>query len=213
MLPYQLLIFDWDGTLIDSTARIVHCAQLTAGDMGLAIPEKQAIRGLIGLGIYNLAKMLYPEMGEHYVLKFQEIYRRHFFSDDVEESVIFDGVKETLQSLKAQNYLLAVATGKSRYGLDKDLKDTGLGSLFSATRCADEAFAKPHPQMLLDVLDVLNVEPKDAVMIGDTEYDLQTAMNANIDAIAVRSGAHGDERLAPLNPVAILDDVNELSSL
>ncbi len=209
---YELIVFDWDGTLMDSESTIVNCLQLAAKDLGVTEPEAQRARDVIGLGLHQAVASLFPEASEALVDALAQQYRKHFLREDREPSPLFPGAPELLQELASRDYFLAVATGKSRRGLDMELEHTGLGDFFHATRCADEAFSKPHPQILLDVLDRLGVDSQRALVIGDTEYDMQMAANAGSDAVGVSFGVHSPERLrehGALTVVGALQQVPE----
>lgn len=212
MKPYSLLVFDWDGTLMDSVARIVACIRASIDDLGLEFRTHDQIKNIIGLGLYEAINTLYPEGDEQLHRDMTDRYRYHFLEVDPTPSELFAGAVETLQRLDEQGYYLAVATGKGRVGLDKVLKETGLGPMFMATRCADETFSKPNPQMLFEIMDQLGVEPEQTLMIGDTEYDLQMARNAGTDGLGVSYGVHSVERLMKHEPVACLDAIGELNS-
>lgn len=208
---FKLLVFDWDGTLMDSEARIVSCVRAASGDMAIETPPDEQIRNIIGLGLNEALEMLFPGSDEPFKTRFIHFYRHYFLHEDSTPSLLFPNALEVLNLLSDQEYLLAVATGKGRPGLNKVLDETGLGPLFHATRCADETFSKPHPEMLLQIMDELGVEPADTLMIGDTEYDLQMAINAGTHGLAVSYGVHTPERLSHFNPLGCLDDIAELS--
>jgi phosphoglycolate phosphatase len=205
--PFRLLVFDWDGTLMDSIGTIVACTQATIRDLDLGqLPEK-TIRGMIGLSLRQTIEILSPGCDEALFSRILDRYREHWHSTYRDMPLLFPGVGELLRDLAGAGYLLAVATGKSRRGLDYALDQTGLSTLFHATRTVDEAFSKPHPKMLLDLLDELGVAARDAVMIGDTTYDLEMARTARTLAVGVCSGGHSREELLELEPLACLDDV------
>lgn len=210
MNGYRLLVFDWDGTLMDSQARIVACIQAAARDAGAAVPTPDAARQIIGLGLREAMDRLFPEVTESVVGDIVERYRHHFLGADPTPSVLFPGVVETLEALSEAGFLLGVATGKSRRGLDQVLEETGLRRLFAATRCADETLSKPHPQMLEEVMGVLGAEPAETLMIGDTEFDMQMARNARVPAVAVAYGVHEPERLIAEGALTCLDRIDEL---
>lgn len=210
MQPYELLVFDWDGTLMDSEARIVACLRAAIGDLQLPARDDAALRNIIGLGLTESIDMLFPGSDLQLHRALTERYRHHFLVTDPTPSQLFAGAAETLERLAAAGYLLAVATGKGRRGLDAVLDETGLRPLFHATRCADETFSKPHPQMLLELMDVLGVEPGATLMIGDTEYDMAMARNANTAALAVSYGVHAPERLHRHGPLGCLDRIGDL---
>lgn len=204
----ELVIFDWDGTLIDSEANIVQCMQWMINDLNL--PERTAsqLSNIIGLGLYEALNTLFPEHDTDAYQEMVERYRYHFLSSD--PSMPFPGAEDVLSHLANNRYLLAVATGKGRRGLDKALDNTGFRQWFHATRCADETRSKPHPQMLEEILDELGVEPQRAVMIGDTEYDLQMAKNAGVHAIGVSYGVHDVDRLQQCEPLLVIDEIRTL---
>ena len=178
--------------------------------MALPVPSERDARYIIGLGLNDSLQRLLPDLPASEYPKLAERYRSHFLARD-HESVLFAGVKEMLASLSDLDYALAVATGKSRTGLDRALAHTGIGALFRASRCADESFSKPHPGMLYDLMDYLGVAAQDTLMIGDTCHDLQMAANAGIDAVAVAYGAHAREDLTCLKPLACVDSVPALT--
>lgn len=210
MQRFELLVFDWDGTLMDSEARIVACLQGAITDLGLPRKEVAELRNIIGLGLAEAIERLFPGSAADTRHALVERYRHHFLVADSTPSALFEGAREVLHDLAAQGYLLAVATGKGRRGLDKVLEETGLGPLFHATRCADETFSKPHPQMLLELMDHLGAEPRATLMIGDTEYDMEMARNARTHALAVSYGVHHPERLLKHGPLGCLQRISEL---
>jgi phosphoglycolate phosphatase len=210
--PFQLLVFDWDGTLMDSIGTIVACTQAAIGELGLGDLPEQTIRGTIGLGLRETIDILSPGCDEAQYGRILECYRKHWVSTYRDMPLMFAGVPEMLRELGEQGYLLAVATGKSRRGLDYALDQVGLRDVFHATRTADEAFSKPHPQMLLDILDELGVPPRRAVMIGDTTYDLEMARSARTASVGVCTGSHCREELQRFEPLVCLEKVVELSS-
>ncbi len=210
-LPYKLLVFDWDGTLMDSEARIVSCLAMTLQDLGLAQPPRTALLDVIGLGLPEVARVLVPGASGEQQRLFTDRYRYHFLSDHYAPSALFAGALETLQTLDRQGYLLAVATGKARRGLDRVLDEMSCRSLFAVTRCADETASKPNPRMLLEVMDVAGVMPHETLMIGDTIYDMQMAHHAGVAALAVSYGVQERERLLAEGPVACVDDVSHIA--
>ncbi len=205
----RLVIFDWDGTLMDSETQIVHAMTAAIQDMQLEKRSADQCRNIIGLGLKEAVDTLYPGRDSAFRELFVERYRHHWFSI-AHTSELFPGATETLHLLKEAGLLLAVATGKGRAGLDKVLDTTGLQTLFAATRCSDETQSKPHPQMLLEILAQLQVEPGQALMIGDTEYDLLMATNAGVSPVAVSYGVHDRERLLQHRPLVCLDNISEL---
>jgi len=207
---YKLLVFDWDGTLMDSEVRIVSCMQAAFRDLDLEPPSREAVRNVIGLGLTEAIQVIRPEVGEALNERISQRYRHHFLDKNSVSSALFPAVEETLEQLDQEGYLMTVATGKGRRGLDRVLDETGLERYFIATRCADETFSKPHPQMLNDLIEFAGVDAADTLMIGDTEYDLQMASNAGTDSLAVSYGAHEVERLMQHTPIACLDAIGEL---
>jgi phosphoglycolate phosphatase len=201
----DLIVFDWDGTLMDSEARIVRCVQAAAADTGIADPGPAAIRRIIGLGLGEAIAMLFPEEPPARRLDLIDRYRIHFLERDDTAMPLFPGVVEGLHGLANRGLLLAVATGKSRRGLDRVLDETGTRALFVATRCADEAFSKPHPQMLDDILGATGVPRARALMVGDTVYDMQMAHNAGVAGLGVSYGVHARDELLANGALACLD--------
>lgn len=209
---FNLLVFDWDGTLMDSEARIVACIQAAIGDLALEPRDVASIRNIIGLGLHEAISTLYPGSGSTLHEAMTDRYRYHFLTANPTRSELFPGAEETVRGLSQAGFLLAVATGKGRRGLDKVLEETGLGQYFHATRCSDETFSKPHPQMLEELMDELGVEPNETLMIGDTEYDMQMATNARTYSLAVSYGVHEKERLLRHSPLHCLDAIDELGA-
>lgn len=208
-MSFELIVFDWDGTLMDSEARIVACIQAAFADAGRSAPDRAAARNVIGLGLDEAMAMLWPEASIAERDRIVAGYRHHFLGGNETPSDLFPGAVELLDWLAGRGYLLAVATGKSRRGLDHALESTGLASRFQATRCADETRSKPHPQMLLEVMDELGVPPADTLMVGDTEYDMLMARNAGTRALAVCHGVHERERLLRHGALACLASLHE----
>lgn len=210
MNKYSLLVFDWDGTLIDSKAQIVNCMQATILSLQLDPRSDVQICNIIGLGLEEAIRSLYPKVASKVISQTAQIYREHYLTKDKTPSPLFDGTTEVLNSLRESGFDLAIATGKSRRGLDKGLIDTGLKGYFPITRCADETRSKPHPQMLEEILVDHNTEASNALMIGDSEYDLQLANNTKVDSLAVSYGVHGLMRLLKQDPMGFIDDINQL---
>jgi len=205
----RLIVFDWDGTLMDSETQIVHAMFGAISDMQLETRSADQCRNIIGLGLQEAVEALYPGQDDTFVAQFVERYRHHWFGNP-NDSDLFPGARETLQVLKEAGFSLAVATGKGRVGLDRVLGHTGLESLFAATRCSDETRSKPHPQMLEEILDELQIAPGQALMVGDTEYDMHMARQAGVHPIAVSYGVHERQRLLQHEPLACLDTICEL---
>ena len=207
---FDLLVFDWDGTLLDSTGAIVSSLKAACRDLNLPEPSTRDARHVIGLGLDEALHSAVPSLPEEKIPLMVERYRHHYLSCD-HDLRLFDGVRELISELRASDYLLAIATGKSRLGLGRSLSHCGLEDYFSATRCADECFSKPHPQMLEELMDEFAVPSDRTLMIGDTTHDLQMATNAGVASLAVAYGAHSALELDILNPLARLDSVGELS--
>lgn len=207
----MLFIFDWDGTLIDSKAKITHSMQLAAKEMGWEPLEDALIHNIIGLGLPDAILRLYPQMSDLERARLRNLYAANFIRLDEEKSSdFFPAVIDTLASLRNQNHILTIATGKSRKGLDRILNDLGMGDYFDATRCADETASKPHPLMLEQLLKHFDVRAQNAVMIGDTEYDMEMAQVIDMPRIAVSYGAHHIDRLHQYEPELCLDQFDEL---
>lgn len=206
----KLLVFDWDGTLMDSEAQIVSCMQSAVAELKLPFRTAEEIRNIIGLGLKEAVSTLYTDEGDELVQRLAGQYREHWLAQ-VEDCNLFPGVVETLQLLREEGFLLAVATGKGRSGLDKALITTGLDQLFHATRCADETRSKPHPQMLHEIMEELNIACERTAMIGDTEYDMAMARNAGSHPVAVSYGVHDWSRLHQHKPLVCLDQFTDIN--
>ena len=206
---FDLIVFDWDGTLMDSTAAIVKSLQDAALDLGLPMPEKKRAAHVIGLGLKEALETVLPDLAPEYYPKLVDRYRIHVLTNSL-NTTLFDGVKTMLDDLKNQNYLLAVATGKSRAGLNRAINETGLQGYFDASRTADETWSKPHPAMLLELTGELGEPMNRTVMIGDTTHDLQMANNAGAAGIAVQYGAHSAAELQKLRPIYAAGSVPDL---
>lgn len=212
-MSYRLVIFDWDGTLMDSTGRIVSCMQAAANDMALPALEAARARQIIGLGLPEAISSLYPVLSHADVLRMRDHYARHFIAAEQTPSPLYAGARELLDTLQGRDHLLAVATGKSRKGLARVWENSGLGDYFHYSRCADESGSKPDPRMLHDILERLDVPVSQAVMIGDTSFDLEMAQRAGMDRIAVTHGAHDAPVLAAYQPLAMCDHLDQVLSL
>jgi phosphoglycolate phosphatase len=206
---FDLIVFDWDGTLMDSTATIVKCIQAAAKDIGVSPPSDQAAAHVIGLRLAEALQTVVPNLDAAQYPKLVERYRYHYLTKD-HELVLFPGVREMLEELSQEGYFLSVATGKSRVGLNRALDAVGLLSMFDATRCADETFSKPHPAMLQELTRELGQDLRRTVMIGDTTHDLLMANNAGASGIAVEYGAHPVHQLEACKPVFSAKTVPEL---
>ena len=208
---YDLIVFDWDGTLLDSTAVIARCIIAASRDLGLDEPSEERARHVIGLGLIDALRHAVPDLPLSEYPRMSERYRHHFLASGHELS-LFPGAVETLGWLSGQGRMLGVATGKSRAGLNQALLESGLGPFFQATRCADECFSKPHPAMLEELMDELGVEPSRTLMVGDTTHDLQMARNAGVAALAVGFGAHPVPVLLAEAPLACVRTPAEMGS-
>ncbi|WP_461482402.1 HAD-IA family hydrolase [Porticoccus sp.] len=206
----KLLVFDWDGTLCDSLARIVLCIRCAAEEVGLPPPENDAARDIVGLGLVDALQTLFPGIEHRQILAMRDSYSRHFVEFDREPSPFFDGVFETLEALRAEGYLLTVATGKSRRGLDRVLRARGLSDFFHGSRCADETAGKPDPKMLLELMAEFRASPVHTLMVGDTEFDLAMAASAGTPSVGVSYGAHHPRRLMKYQPLACIEQFSEI---
>src|SRR3954471_2331462 len=208
-MKYELVIFDWDGTLMDSTRMIARSLQQACRDVGAPVPTEEDALFVIGLNLADTFARVAPALDQAQRDRLAERYRHHFLASE-HEAILYAGVEDMLADLQARGLRLAVATGKARRGLDRVLSQTGLARWFEATRCADEGFAKPHPGMLLALLDMTGVDRARAVMVGDTTHDLELAANAGVDAVAVTYGAHPPELLATRPAIARCTSIPEL---
>ncbi len=211
MADYQLIIFDWDGTLMDSQARIVACLEAASDDLQVPRLTTLQYKHVIGLGLREAIVQLYPNFTEAQIIEFADRYRYHFVTANETPSGLFKDVRQMLNTLNQSGYMLAVATGKARRGLEQVLADTGLAECFHGSRCADETRSKPHPQMLEELLDEFGLAAREAIMVGDTEYDLLMAGSLGMDALAVSYGVHDKDSLLKHQPVACVDSISELS--
>ncbi|MGD8380057.1 MAG: HAD-IA family hydrolase [Gammaproteobacteria bacterium] len=208
---WNLLVLDWDGTVVDSAAHIIHAVQTACRDVSLPVPAAEAVRASIGLGMREAWARVAPEAGEADYARFLAAYRERFHAGmDGATPDLFPRVGKAIEHLRQAGYLLAVATGKGRRGLDRALRETGLERLVVTSRCADEAFSKPHPGMLEQILDELGMDRAEALMVGDTEFDLMMAANAGVLSVGVTCGAHPADRLAACGPLALLDSLADL---
>jgi phosphoglycolate phosphatase len=208
-MSYDLVIFDWDGTLMDSTRLIATSLISACRDVGVPEPTQREALFVIGLNLADTFRHVAPALDEDGRRELAERYRHHFLARE-QEAALYEGVREMLADLHGNGRRMAVATGKARRGLERALDQSGLRPWFEATRCADEGFAKPHPGMLLTLLELTGVEPRRALMVGDTTHDLELAANAGVDALAVTYGAHHDELLCTQPAKARCASVAEL---
>jgi phosphoglycolate phosphatase len=207
---FDLIIFDWDGTLVDSIDWIVHCLKKAAKVHGCAIPEEQAAKNIIGLSLQKAMQILFPELDKKMQEQFIASYSQEFFSKQITQKDLFSGVNDMLQKFKQKGYLMAVATGKNSTGLHRAMQGTELNDFFNTTRCADQTSSKPHPAMLEEILKETGVGKQRAVMVGDSVHDMQMAKNAGISCIAVSCGANTTAQLQHYNPLLNLQRTTEL---
>ncbi|HSV68767.1 MAG TPA: HAD-IA family hydrolase [Methylibium sp.] len=208
-MKFDLLVFDWDGTLFDSTALIVRCIQAAAADLDTAVPTDTQAAYVIGMGLQEALQHAVPTLPRERYVELANRYRYHYFARQ-HELTLFPGTLEMLQALKARGHALGIATGKSRSGLDEALQSVELHGLFDATRTADETASKPHPRMLHELMDELGVAPQRTLMIGDTTHDLQLAANAGTASVAVSFGAHEREAFDEHAPRHVAHSTREL---
>lgn len=208
-----LVVFDWDGTLMDSEARIVASMAGAIDQLGLEPRAPVEIREIIGLGLPEAMATLYPGGYGDVHQALIMAYRKQFLHECQQPEELFEGAEQVLQVLSGSGFLLAVATGKSRAGLDRALHTTATRHYFMATRCADETCSKPHPQMLEELMDELGAEPQQTLMVGDTEFDLEMARNAGVASLAASYGTQPLERLLALGPLAAFADIRDLPDL
>ena len=210
---FDLIIFDWDGTLINSIDWIASCLQQAAIHCGCPIPETQAAKDVIGLSINKAMHALFPEADSQTQEQLVACYSQSYFSKPISQNDLFPGVYEMLVKLNEAGYQLAVATGKTRAGLQEALLATGTEKLFSVTRCADETASKPDPRMLQEIIQHTQTAKERTLMVGDSIHDLQMALNASISAIAVSCGAHSAEFLLQYQPLLCLQQPTELMNI
>lgn len=206
---FELIVFDWDGTLMDSAAAIVRSIQEACEDLGIVPPSDERARHIIGLGLQDALRGALPDLDPARYREVAERYRHHYLLRE-HQLILFDGALELVEALSEAGFLLAVATGKTRNGLDRALAGSGLGQFFNASRCADECHSKPHPQMLLELMEEFAVVPENTLMIGDTTHDLLMARNARVPALAVAYGAHPRLALEAGTPLWCAESVAEV---
>lgn len=209
----MLVIFDWDGTLIDSSGKIVACMQQAALDSAVAPQTDEAIRNIIGLGLEEALCQLYPQEKVEVRSEIRRHYSIRFVEADQTPCEFFPGVRSTLDLLRQQGVPLAVATGKSRKGLNRVLGNLKMEGYFHSSRCADETASKPNPLMLNQLCGEFNVEPNSAVLVGDTEYDLEMAQRIGMPSVGVAYGVHAPERLQRWQPLTVLERFEALLPL
>jgi len=207
---FDLVVFDWDGTLFDSTRLIARCIQAACADLGAAVPSDRDASYVIGLGLADALRHAAPDVPKDRYGELADRYRHHYFSSQ-DEIVLFDGTLEMLLALKSRNHWLAVATGKTRRGLDQALAGSPLAGLFDATRTADETRGKPDPLMLVELMRELGASTDRTLMVGDTTHDLQLAANAGCASVAVSFGAHGQDEFASHRPLHVAHSTADLA--
>jgi phosphoglycolate phosphatase len=213
MHHYKLIIFDWDGTVMDSVGRIVSSMRSAAKDVSLPIPSDEHVKSIIGLSLPEATKILFPTSDDNQAELLRLSYKHHYIEIDDTPTPLFTYAEQLFADLLAQDKYLAVATGKGRDGLERIFKETNTKHYFHASRCAKECQSKPHPDMLEQILSELNIHPNDAVMVGDTIHDMSMAKNANVDRIGVSYGVHDHQALNKFQPKAIVNSLNELANL
>lgn len=209
MKNYKLLVFDWDGTLVDSGGLVVESARKCAVDLGCVMPEAAEIYKYFGLDLPTIQQQLFPTV--NYDVFYEKFHQ--YCNEEQLASYFFTGAIATLNHLKAQGFTLAIATNKPRAKLEMALNIAEIKNFFAATRCPDDGLPKPHPAMLITLLDELMYNPEDVLMIGDTTFDMQFAQNAKVDALAVCYGHHKKEQLAEFNPVGFVEDIQDLKEI
>jgi phosphoglycolate phosphatase len=207
---FELIVFDWDGTLMDSTGAIVNSIKAAATDLGIEPPSEERARHIIGLGLIDALRHALPDLPAE---RYQDValrYRHHYLAQD-QDLLLFDGAEALIGELADAGYMLAVATGKTRAGLNRAFEVSGLGPRFHASRCADECHSKPHPQMLEELMTEFGVAAESTLMIGDTTHDLLMARNAGVAALGVAYGAHPRASLEAETPLFCAANVDELA--
>jgi phosphoglycolate phosphatase len=210
---FDLIIFDWDGTLVDSIDWIVHCIQNAAANHNCPIPAAQAAKDIIGLSIENAINTLFPNIDSEIQQKLVNDYSKTFFSKQISRDDLFPGVYEMLQRFKQEGYRLAVATGKKSSGLAQAIEGTGVADLFCTTRCSDQTASKPHPLMIDEIVAELGVSKQRTLMVGDSIHDLQMALNAQVASIGVSCGAHAESVLLEYQPLRCLEYPTDLMDM
>jgi len=210
-MKYELVVFDWDGTLLDSAGAIVQAIQAACRDLGHPPPSDDQARHVIGLGLVDALRHAAPDLPPQRYPAMADRYRFHYLGAD-HRLTLFEGIPEVLAGLQSTGHILAIATGKSRLGLERALDHSGLRALFQASRCADECHSKPHPQMLEELMAEFGVASEATLMIGDTSHDLLMARNAGVAGLAVTYGAHSHDHLLEHSPLACLPTVAELAA-
>ena len=208
-----LIIFDWDGTIIDSAEKIIRCMQIASNDVGLIEPTDDSIRNIIGLGLPEAIYILHKGINESTMCQLRDQYSKRFIEADLTPCPFFPDVEKTLDILKRKGWYLAVATGKSRRGMKRVLDNLDWHDKFDGVRCADETASKPNPLMLNELLALFDVTANSAIMVGDTSYDLEMAQKAGVQSIGVSYGAHSVASLNRYNPIGIIDNFLDLTTI
>jgi phosphoglycolate phosphatase len=209
-VKYKAIVFDWDGTLMDSISKIVETMQSSAKHLGLPVPDYDQAKDVIGISLLPALKQLFNIQDEKAAIDLFHIYKKHFKNHTQISSPLFNGAIELLEKLKQQGYILAVATGKGRQGLEHNWHHSNTKHFFSASRTADDAQSKPSPDMLHQILSELNLSAHQVLMVGDTTYDMAMAESINMDRIGVSFGVHSADTLQKHKPLAIIDALDEL---
>ncbi|WP_197466150.1 MULTISPECIES: HAD family hydrolase [unclassified Oleiphilus] len=209
-MSWSVVVFDWDGTLVDSERHIVSCIAESAKVCDLPELSYDRMKSIIGLGMKEALYDLYPQITSDQIDALRAHYSKRFHQNEGAELSLFPGVVDVLESLRGAGYRLAVATGKSRRGLDMAKEQTGLGEYFEIERCADETQSKPHPQMLHELAEHFGVDESNMLMVGDTSFDLEMAARAGSASVGVSYGVHDTEALLKHNPKRIVDEIGEL---
>ncbi len=212
MKQYELIIFDWDGTLMDSAAKIVSCMQIAAAQCAMPIPSFDAVSHIIGISLKPAIKQLFNIQDEKLAEQLKQAYKTAYLQKDVTPCPLFDGVERMLEDLKSSGKVLGVATGKARRGLDRAWQNTNTGHYFTVSRCADEADSKPSPDMLLQILAETGVNADNALMVGDTTYDMAMAQAIGMDRVGVAYGVHAPVNLQAHEPLMIAHNIKELNA-
>ena len=210
---FDLIIFDWDGTLVDSVDWIVHCIQTAAARHDCPVPDTQSAKDIIGLSIENAIDTLFPGIDTETRQKLAADYGQTFFSKAISPDDLFPGVRGMLQSFRQRGYRLAIATGKKSSGLARAIAGTGIADLFCTTRCADQTASKPDPLMIEEIVAELGICKQRTLMVGDSVHDMQMALNAQVAAIAVTCGAHSAQVLQQYQPLCCLQQPTELADI
>lgn len=209
-MKYQAVIFDWDGTLVDSVDHIAQSLMLAAAELNYPYRDLEQCRNIVGLGMVEALERLYPGITREEMQTLRQAYGVHFFSRETLPENVFAGASALLDRLRSRGHRLAVATGKSRPGLDKGLHSSGLADYFEITRCADETASKPDPTMLREILQAWQFSPSQAVMVGDTAFDLEMAHRLGMPAVGVTWGGHRRDALLEWEPLAVVDTMAQL---